>query len=91
MSNPSARPASTLERARRLGQRGLLLLASLALLFGAFAAGAGPPRPLNVGADNYPTVITITGQTAVVIEPYGYTVGLINLKTGGGPGDPRPR
>jgi hypothetical protein len=26
-------------------------------------------------------VITITGQTAVVIEPYGYTVELINLKT----------
>jgi hypothetical protein len=31
-------------------------------------------RPLNVGAYSYPTVITITGQTAVVIEPYGYTV-----------------
>ena len=27
-------------------------------------------------------MITITGQTAVVIEPYGYTVELINLKTG---------
>jgi hypothetical protein len=26
-------------------------------------------------------VITITGQTAVVIEPYGYTVELINTKT----------
>jgi hypothetical protein len=26
-------------------------------------------------------VITITGQTAVVIEPYGYTVDLIDLKT----------
>ena len=26
-------------------------------------------------------MITITGQTAVVIEPYGYTVELINLKT----------
>ena len=28
----------------------------------------------------YP-VITITGQTAVIVEPYGYTVELINLKT----------
>lgn len=28
-----------------------------------------------------PTVITVTGQTAVVLEPYGYTVVLINLKT----------
>ena len=37
--------------------------------------------PLNVGAYTYPTVITITGQTAVVVEPYGYTVELINLKT----------
>ena len=26
-------------------------------------------------------MITITGQTAVVVEPYGYTVELINLKT----------
>jgi hypothetical protein len=26
-------------------------------------------------------VITITGQTAVVVEPYGYTVELINPKT----------
>ena len=52
---------------------------------------AGPPvdtstgraaAPLNVGAYTYPTVITITGQTAVVVEPYGYTVELINLKTG---------
>ncbi len=38
-------------------------------------------RPLNVGAYSYPTVITITGQTAVVIEPYGFTVVEINLKT----------
>jgi hypothetical protein len=38
-------------------------------------------RPLNVGAYTYPTVITVTGQTAVVLEPYGYTVVLINLKT----------
>ena len=28
-------------------------------------------------------MITITGQTAVVVEPYGYTVELINLKTRG--------
>lgn len=26
-------------------------------------------------------MITVTGQTAVVLEPYGYTVVLINLKT----------
>ena len=26
-------------------------------------------------------MITITGQTAVVVESYGYTVDLINLKT----------
>jgi hypothetical protein len=32
-------------------------------------------------SDSYPPVITITGQTAVVVEPYGYTVDLINLKT----------
>ena len=32
-------------------------------------------------SDSYPTVITITGQTAVVVEPHGYTVELINLKT----------
>ena len=38
-------------------------------------------RPLNVGAFTYPTVITVTGQTAVVLEPYAYTVVLINLKT----------
>jgi hypothetical protein len=25
--------------------------------------------------------MTVTGQTAVVLEPYGYTVGLINLET----------
>jgi hypothetical protein len=33
------------------------------------------------GAYTYPTVMTVTGQTAVVLEPYGYTVGLINLET----------
>ena len=37
-------------------------------------AAAGPLARL-------PTVITITGQTAVVIGPDGYTVELINLKT----------
>jgi hypothetical protein len=44
-------------------------------------APAFTARALNVGAYTYPTVITITGQTAVVVEPYGYTVELINLKT----------
>ena len=39
MSNPSARPAFTPARARRLGQRGLLLMASLALLGAALAVG----------------------------------------------------
>jgi hypothetical protein len=38
-------------------------------------------RPLDVGAYGHPTVITITGQTAVVIEPDGYTVAEINFKT----------
>ena len=30
---------------------------------------------------NAATVITVTGQTAVVLESYAYTVVLINLKT----------
>ena len=38
-------------------------------------------RPLNVGAYTYPSAIALDGQTAVVVEPYGYTVVLINLKT----------
>ena len=38
--------------------------------------------PLNVGAYTYPTAITMAGQTAVVVEPYGYTVTLIDTKTG---------
>jgi hypothetical protein len=38
-------------------------------------------QPIRVGAYTYPTVITITGQTAVVIEPYAYSVELINIKT----------
>ena len=40
-----------------------------------------PGLSVSVGAYTYPTVITVTGQTAVVLEPYGYTVILINLKT----------
>jgi YVTN family beta-propeller protein len=52
MSNPSARPASTQGRARRLGQRGLLLLASLALLGGAFAAGRPAPAQANTAQAN---------------------------------------
>jgi hypothetical protein len=40
------------------------------------------PRPLNVGAYTYPTAVTISGQTAVVLEPYGYAVVVINLTTG---------
>jgi hypothetical protein len=36
-------------------------------------------RALNVGAYSYPTALTITGQTAVVLEPYGYAVVVINL------------
>ena len=47
MSNPSARPAFRPPRARRLGQRGLLLMASLALLGGALAAG----RPASAQAN----------------------------------------
>ena len=43
---------------------------------------ASPNAPLNVGAYTYPTVITLAGQTAVVVEPYGYTVTLIDTKTG---------
>ena len=42
---------------------------------------AGRATRFNVGADGYPTVSTITGQTPVVLEPYGYTVEPINLKT----------
>jgi DNA-binding beta-propeller fold protein YncE len=38
--------------------------------------------PLNAGAYTYPTAITMAGQTAVVVEPYGYTVTLIDTKTG---------
>ena len=107
MSNPSARPASTQEAARRAAvERGLLPLASLALAPSRSPTRSAPvpapstspasgrgtvtpvdvrtgkaAGPLNVGIYNYPTVITITGQTAVVIEPYGYSVELINLKT----------
>lgn len=58
MSNLSARPASTQERARRLGQRGLLLLASLALLGGAFAAARPAPAQANTAQAN-------TGQERV--------------------------
>ena len=35
---------------------------------------------VHAGAYTSP-VITITVQTAVIVEPYGYTVELINLKT----------
>ena len=38
--------------------------------------------PLSVGAYTYPTAIRLAGQTAVVVEPYGYTVTLIDAKTG---------
>jgi YVTN family beta-propeller protein len=36
--------------------------------------------PLNVGAYTYSTAIMLAGQTAVVVEPYGYTVTLIDTK-----------
>ena len=52
MSNLSARPASTQERARLLGQRGLLLLASLTLLGGAFAAARPAPAQANAAQAN---------------------------------------
>lgn len=59
-------------------------------------AGAGPwalamtpdgrtlyvAAPLNVGASTYPTAITLAGPTGVVVEPYGYSVTLIDTKTG---------
>jgi hypothetical protein len=38
---------------------------------------ARPGNPERSAID----VITITGQTEVIVEPYGYTVELINLKT----------
>ena len=38
--------------------------------------------PLDVGAYTYPTAITLAGQTAVVVAPYGYTVTLFDTKTG---------
>lgn len=44
-------------------------------------AAAPPGLSVSVGACTYPTVITVTGQTAVVLESHGYTVILINLKT----------
>ena len=47
----------------------------------ASVATAKAARPLNPGTYNYPTVITVTGQTAVVLESYAYTVVLINLNT----------
>jgi hypothetical protein len=62
MSNPSARPASTQERARQLGQRGLLLLASLALLGGAFAAGRPAPAQASTAQAR---VSTSTAATVV--------------------------
>jgi hypothetical protein len=40
---------------------------------------AAPPRPTA----STPSIATpITGQTAVVLEPYGYAVVVINLTTG---------
>ena len=41
-----------------------------------------PTIVLDVGASTYPTAITLTGQTAVVVQPYNYTVTLIDTKTG---------
>ena len=41
---------------------------------------AGPP--LSTGAFTYPTAITLAGQTAVVVDPYGYAITLIDTKTG---------
>jgi hypothetical protein len=38
-------------------------------------------RPAFTPAPTPTPVISITGQTAVIVEPYGYTVELINLKT----------
>jgi hypothetical protein len=38
-------------------------------------------KPLSVGTFTYPTVITLSGATAIVIEPYGYSVSLIDTRT----------
>ena len=41
------------------------------------------PAPRSTSAPTpTPTAITLAGQTAVVVEPYGYTVTLIDTKTG---------
>ena len=55
------------------------LIALLALLAGALALG----RPSAAQADKaQAAALTITGQTPVVLEPYGYAVVVINLTTG---------
>ena len=68
MSNLSARPASTQERARRLGQRGLLLLASLALLGGAFAAARPAPAQANAAQANTAQA-RVSTSTAATVAP----------------------
>jgi Phosphoesterase family len=68
MSNPSARPAFTPARARRLGQRGLLLLASLALLGAALAVGRPAPAQANTAQANTAQALVST-PTAATVPP----------------------
>jgi hypothetical protein len=68
MSNPSTRPGFTPGRRRGLGQRGLLLTASLALLGGAFTVGGPDPAqanttPLTAGA------VRVTASTGAIARP----------------------
>jgi YVTN family beta-propeller protein len=73
MSNPSARPAFTPARGRRLGQRGLLLMASLALLGGALAAGRPASAQANTAQVNAAQVNTTqplaSTPTATTVPP----------------------
>ena len=66
MSNPSARPAFTPERARRLGQRGIVLLGSLALLGGALAVGRPAPAQANTAQANTAQALVSTSTAATV-------------------------
>jgi YVTN family beta-propeller protein len=73
MSNPGARPAFTSARARRLGQRGLLLMASLALLGRALAVGRPAPAQANTARANTARANTaqalVRSSTASTVPP----------------------
>ena len=64
MSNPSARPAFTPERARQLGQRGIVLLGSLAILGGALAVVRPASAQENTAQANTAQANTAQANTA---------------------------